>query len=323
MAIFIPLNISSACSGLHEDQIDFVSFAREWCEDHHYIRGYKNYLSAVNALCRYFDRDSIMVSEITAKTMTGFEQSLRDRPRAQSLYTFSIVKLFNEARFRFNDEDRQICFIQHDLSKYHPPRQRRSKKRSLPEQTIRAIFELPYNNQLVRGRVSRHDLAKDCFMLSFALMGMNSADLYTATNYNDGNITYQRTKTKDRRDDRAEIQIRVPDIVLPLMEKYHGTDKVFSFADRYSCMHDFNRAINIGLKEIGEEIGVASLQFYAARHSMATIAVNKVGIDKYTVNDMLNHVEPSMRITDLYIEKDFTQINIANDRLMKYMFERK
>lgn len=52
---------------------------------------------------------------------------------------------------------------------------------------------------------------------------------------------------------------------------------------------------------------------------MATIAVNEAGISKYVVNDILNHVEPSMRVTDLYIKKDFTAINEANYSLIGYV----
>ena len=86
-------------------------------------------------------------------------------------------------------------------------------------------------------------------------------------------------------------------------------------------MGDLNRAINIGLKEIGREIGIDNLQYYAARHSMATIAINKVGINKYIVNDMLCHTDISMKITDLYIKKDFTPINDANFKLLEYVFQ--
>lgn len=94
---------------------------------------------------------------------------------------------------------------------------------------------------------------------------------------------------------------------------------MFNFRQRYSSAADFNRALNLGLKDISHETGISHLQFYAARHSMATIAVNNVGISKYVVNDMLNHVEPSMKITDLYIKKDFTAINEANFKLIDYV----
>ena len=53
---------------------------------------------------------------------------------------------------------------------------------------------------------------------------------------------------------------------------------------------------------------------------MATIAANDAGIDRWTVNLMLNHTDQSMRVTELYIKRDFTHINEANDRLMKFIF---
>ena len=238
-----------------------------------------------------------------------------------SLYTSTIVKLFKEAQDYYNDEDRNIYKIRHNLERYKAPRQRYTKKRGLSPETIRAIFQLPYDNIKQKGLSSRHDLAKDCFMLSFCLLGMNSADLFNAENFDGQYITYQRTKTKDRRFDRAEMVVRVPDFILPLVRKYRGENRIFNFYERFKSMADLNRSINLGLKEIGKVIGVPNLQFYAARHSMASIAVNKVGIDKYTVNDMLNHIDQSMRTTDIYIEKDFSRINIANEKLMKYMFD--
>ena len=81
-------------------------------------------------------------------------------------------------------------------------------------------------------------------------------------------------------------------------------------------MGDFNQAINIGLKEVGKEVGVVGLQFYAARHSLATIAVNDANIPIYTVNAMLNHTDPKMRITELYIKKSFKVINVANSEVL-------
>ena len=81
-----------------------------------------------------------------------------------------------------------------------------------------------------------------------------------------------------------------------------------------------SKAINYGLKEIGGLLGVDDLEYYAARHSWATIALNKVGIDKYTVHAALNHVDESMRVTDIYIERDFVNENKANAKVIKYVF---
>lgn len=67
-------------------------------------------------------------------------------------------------------------------------------------------------------------------------------------------------------------------------------------------------------------MGIDDLEYYAARHSWETIALNKVGIDKYTVHAALNHVDESMRVTDIYIERDFVNENKANDKVVKYVF---
>ena len=78
--------------------------------------------------------------------------------------------------------------------------------------------------------------------------------------------------------------------------------------------------MNKGLKAVGKAIGQEGLNFYAARHSMATIALNEVLIDKLTVHEMLNHRLPKFRVTDMYIRKDFERINRMNFRLIDHVF---
>ena len=299
--------------------VSFTEFANKWINNAT-IKGIKNYKTALNAFLCFVGRDNVLCGEINVKTMKSFENALKDRPRAQSLYPNCIKTMFNAAKEYYNDEDNDIIRIKHSLDKYKPVEQNIAEKRALDVETIRRIFALPYDNIKGKGKSSRHDLALDCFRLSFCLMGMNSADLYSADRLEDNTIIYDRMKTKDRRRDKAEIQVKITDYINPLIEKYKGKERVFNFYERFTTMESFNRAINIGLKEIGKEIGVEHLQFYAARHSMATIAVNKVGISKYIVNDMLNHTDQSLRITELYIKRDFSVINKANKKLLTYVF---
>lgn len=300
--------------------VSFTDFAAKWI-DESTIKGIKNYKTALNALCSFVGRDNILCEEINVKTMKAFENALKDRSRAQSLYPNCIKTIFNAAKEYYNDEDNDIIRIKHSLDKYKPVEQNIAEKRALDVETIRNIFVLPYDNVKVKGKSSRHDLALDCFRLSFCLMGMNSADLFNATEIDGNTIVYDRMKTKDRRRDKAEIQVKITDYIKPLVEKYKGKERVFNFYERFTTMDSFNRAINIGLKEVGKELGIDKLQFYAARHSMATIAVNDVGISKYIVNDMLNHTDQSLKITELYIKKDFCHINEANVKLLDYILK--
>ena len=301
--------------------LSFTEYANTWM-DNSKIKGLKNYKTALNSFKRFMGKENIYFSEITSQKMKEYTDSLFDKPRSQSLYTNAIVKIFNDARSYYNDEENNIIRIRHTLSKFHTPKQNVAEKRALDVDTIRRIFALPYDNQTRKGLYSRHDLALDCYKLSFCLMGMNSADLYNATQFDGEYITYNRTKTKDRRNDKAEMVVKVHPAIMPILNKYRGSDHVFNFSSRFSSMADFNRSLNIGLKSIAKEIGIDDLQFYSARHSMATIAVNDVGISIYLVNEMLCHIDRSIKITMLYIKKDNKSINDANFKLIDYILSK-
>ena len=244
--------------------------------------------------------------------------------RCLSLYLTILRHLYNEARLFYNKPDKGLIRIPHTPFEYFKiPRQEATRKRAIQPQQIKDIWNMPYQN-IHKGAkgTCRFDLAKDCFILSFCLMGINSADLYNATELRGNRLIYCRTKTKDRRLDKAKMEVIVPDMVLPIIEKYRDTtgQRLFRFYKDYRDHKAFNKAINKGLKEIGEQLGVDDLEYYAARHSWATIALNKCGIDKYTVHAALNHVDESMRVTDIYIERDFVNENRANQKVVKYVF---
>ena len=246
--------------------------------------------------------------------------------RIVSLYLGSIRHLFNEAKKKYNDYDKNIILIPHSPFEHiEVPKQEAKRKRALTAEVINQILMLPYIcNANGKERNCPFNLAKDCFILSFCLMGMNSVDLHSCDEIEENVITYYRSKTTGRRLDKAKMKVSILPILSSLIKKYKDfTDKkVFRFYQMYNTANNFNRAINAGLKEIGKLLKVDDLEFYAARHSWATIALNKVGIDKYTVHSALNHVDEAMKVTDIYIERDFINENQANAKVIKYVFGR-
>ena len=320
--------------------IDFIAFSESWMQASKNTST-KNYKSAVNALKLYINREELNIKDITNKFLTGFMEFLEERWRAKaeklkkagkivptnratSLYLGSIRHLFNEAKKQYNDYDRNIIIITNDPFKtFTVPKQCTvTRKRALTPELIKKIWELPYQSIEGYKMENRFNLAKDCFILSFCLMGMNSADLYNAEEREGNTIIYYRTKTRNRRADNALMKVNIPKMLMPLIEKYKDKTgkRIFNFYQNYVDIASLNRSINIGLKEIGAKLKIDALQYYAARHSWATIAVNKVGIDKYTVHSALNHVDEAMRITDIYIERDFVNENKANRKVIKYVF---
>lgn len=321
--------------------IDFIQFCHEWLERTE-IKGKKNYKTALNSFIAYLGKEALPIQQVTKDLLRGFMEYLLKRRteriielerkgkripsnRTISLYLGSIRHLFNEAKKRYNDYDRNIILIPNSpFENFDVPKQEATRKRALPVEAIRQIWKLPYILNSTNGKVRTcpYNLAKDCFILSFCLIGMNSADLYNCAELKDNIITYYRTKTKDRRQDKAKMQIHVPAMIMPLMQRYKDFTgkRVFNFYHLYSSANNFNKAINAGLKEIGRQLRIEDLEYYAARHSWATLAVNKVGIDKYTVHAALNHIDEAMKVTDIYIERDFSLENEANRKVLDFVF---
>ena len=323
-----------------QQTIDFIKFSREWIASTT-IKGAPNYTSALNALIRFIGKEELDINLITLDFLENFKAFLnKEREertkklitqgkrvpsnRSLSLYLVSIKKLFNEAKKKYNRKDKNLILIPNSpFEDFTIPKQEATRKRAISTDIIKKIWKLPYKDMKKGYRATcRYNLAKDCFILSFCLMGINSADLYNATEMNGNTITYYRSKTKDRRLDNAKMVVDVPQIVLPLIEKYKDKTgkRLFNFYQYYGDEKTFNKAINYGLKEIGALLEVDDLEYYAARHSWATIALNKVGIDKYIVHAALNHIDDSMKVTDIYIERDFVNENKANAKVVKYVF---
>ena len=323
-----------------QQTIDFVKFSREWIASTS-IKGAPNYTTAVNALVRFVGKEELDINLVTQDFLEGFKSFLNKEREARtkkllqqgkrvpsnrslSLYLVSIKKLFNEAMKKYNRKEKNLILIPHSpFDDFSIPRQEATRKRAISSDIIKKVWKLPYKD-MKKGYKStcRYNLAKDCFILSFCLMGMNSADLYFATDIQENTITYNRTKTKARRLDEAKMQVDIPHIVMPIVDKYRdkSSKRIFNFYRYYADEKAFNKAVNYGLKEIGSLLGIDDLEYYAARHSWATIALNKVGIDKYTIHAALNHVDDAMKVTDIYIERDFVNENKANRKVVKYVF---
>ena len=323
-----------------QQTIDFIKFSREWIASTT-IKGAPNYTTAINALVRFVGKEELDINLITLDFLEQFkafligERDARTKKlmqqgkrvtsnRTLSLYLVSIKKLFNEAKRKFNKKDKNLILIPNSpFEDFKIPKQEATRKRAISVDIIKKLWKLPYKD-MKKGYKStcRYNLAKDCFILSFCLIGINSADLYNATKMRGNTIVYNRTKTKARRLDGAKMMVDIPKIVQPLIDKYKDSTgkRLFNFYQYYGDEKTFNKAINSGLKEIGSILEVDDLEYYAARHSWATIALNKVGIDKYIVHAALNHIDDSMKVTDIYIERDFVNENKANAKVVKYVF---
>jgi hypothetical protein len=317
-------------------RLDFIQYAKKIIDELKITgrEGNSNiYKTAINSLMCFLGHDTLDISEITVQFIKDYKNWLQTKParknrpdkdtgrRAPSLYLSIIRAIHNRAKDEYNDEDAGIIRIPlSPFKKINMPPVPVSRKRALSKEKLLGICNLQYETVMYRG-YSLMNLAKDIFILSFGLIGMNAVDLYNCTRFEDGKIIYNRTKTKNRRTDRALMLVTVQPEIMPLFEKYRDVTgkRVFCFYKHYSSVSSFAYAINKGLKKIGKLLNIDDLEFYAARHTWATLATNKAAIEKLLVHEALNHVDDNMKVTDIYVEKDWERINNANKKVLNFV----
>lgn len=114
----------------------------------------------------------------------------------------------------------------------------------------------------------------------------------------------------------AEMRVVIPEEIGPWIRRLRSKGRHwFNVLHRNrtvlnSCTGEISRR----LKAWAEREGVEQFTFYAARHTWATLA-RKAGVDKATIDECLAHVG-SLRMADIYIEKDWDIINEANRKVL-------
>lgn len=327
-----------------DTSINFIEFSRIHCERLK-AQGRKSTAGTmtrtINALIDFCNgREKVSITEITSKFLGQFETFLRSErtikrknqfgrivtTKKKGLSDVSVIDymtdmrtLFNAAMLEYNDEDKdEIRIIHYPFRKYKLKKAPATEKRNISAMQMQCIRNASEDSLILKRTI----FARDVFMLSFFLVGMNFADMYEADKYENGRLSYERKKTKGRRQDRAFISIKVEPEAAEIIEKYRDKtgQRVFDFYHRYSTSHIFSSNVNKGLKKVAEACKIDEpLSTYYARHSWATIARNKCGVSKDDVDLALNHVDQGVKMADIYIEKDWSLIDIANRAVIDHL----
>lgn len=318
-------------------RLDFIAFMKRFADgvERKGQEGTaKRYRVVINSLRRFLGRGSVDVSEITTGFIRSYEAFLRDEPkcvlkegyvRAPSddrgkkksvsviaSYLSALKAAYNAAKLEYNDEDNGVINIPWSpFSRFVIPQKPLAAHRVLTIEQVQKIIDYPYS-----GQDTLVDMAKDMFILSFALMGINTADLYELREVKGDILRYNRKKTRRGRLDNAAMEVRIEPEIRGLLAKYYGDDRVTDVGRRYKNSMSFNVAVNDGMHQLGAAIGVLGLTHYYARHTMASLCANKLGVDIARVDEMLNHSDSRLRLARVYIAKDFRPLWEANRRLL-------
>lgn len=318
-------HITTAGDDAASDAIDFIAFCRR------HVEGLKRagrdgtaraLQPVVNNLIDFFGSEVVLVTDITSRELRRFEEYL-SKPRRitrknqfgedvttqrpaltqSGLHTTmrDLRVLFNACRREYNTElHTAIPNYPFDYYKIPKPGLSRQRGGDLSAADVALIRD-------TRARpLSRKELARDIFMLSFYLCGMNAKDIFEQDwTLKDGRLTYGRAKTKGRRSDGALISVAVPEPAAALLARY--TKRYLH--NRYSGYDTFLTAVGKGMRELPAGSSGEGITFYHARHTFASLAFNKCGFSKDEVAAALNHVDRSLRVTERYIAVDWSVID--------------
>lgn len=282
-----------------------------------------NYVNAFNSLKKFMfgvddvkklRHQKVLFSDLKVSLLNDWVYSLRDTSRAKNHYPTCIRAVFRAGLKKFNDYDVGMNKIKNNpFEAVKIPKADVPEKRSISTANIKKLFNAEPTTR-------REQLGQDMAKMIFYLAGINLADIYTleVKNLDRWTLKYNRHKTKDVRDDKSYFEIKVPDEIKPLFEKYKGNDRLFVFSEQYSETDNFTKAVNVGLRALCEVIGIQAVTSYTLRHSWATIARNSVKASIEDVAFCLNHAS-AHRITEDYIQKDFSIVNKINSKVIKYI----
>lgn len=253
--------------------------------------------------------DSLTFEDINLDFLISFNNYLirsNMKQNSRNIYLRNIRAVFNYA-------------IDNGVTTFYPFRKFKIKrqqtpKRSLTVEELRQFIDFKCEDYLVQ--------YKDMFLLTFFLIGINTIDLLNLRKIINGRIEYNRSKTE------RHYSIKVEPEALFIINKYKGDNFLLNIMDRYKNYQDYQKRLNNSLKKIGNtkilEHGkkvlnplFPDISVYWARHTWATIA-SSIDIPKDVIAHALGH--GTNIVTDIYIDFDMKKVDLANRKVIDYVF---
>lgn len=312
-----------------DEDVSFSEYAREYIRrliNNDQERTAKNYKLAVQHLERYVGTTRVMFSMLSSHMLNAWVESLGHTARAKEMYPVCVRQVWRAAYRELNDEERGVIRVKFNpWLKVKIPQADTAKKRAITPEACRRFFSAPLPESRFVSPLP--ELGRDVAMMVLCLGGMNTVDIYNLRkeDYRDGIIHYRRAKTMRSRADGAYMEMRVPPILLPLMEKYRSQDDdpwLFMFHRRHTTSDSFSANVNIGIRRICKSMGMAKDDWYCVytfRHTWGTVAQNDCGASIAEVAFGMNH-SAGHQVTRGYLKLNFEPAWRLNEKVVEMIF---
>ncbi|QZT38726.1 site-specific integrase [Halosquirtibacter xylanolyticus] len=281
--------------------IDFTAYIQEYIQTIKNDSTKEKYKSTLSTLKRYLQSEPLYFDDITKPWLNRFKEWRYEHSSASTtnIDLRNIRALYNRAI----DVDEIIGQEHYPFRKFEFL-EATSRNLRLPKEKIIAIRDFNAKDPNV-------NMARDFFMLSFYLIGINNSDIYSIDRIDDGRIEYDRHKTNKR------YSIKVEPEALGIIERQKGNQRFLIYQERYANFKNLTKAMNKFLKVIGQDdkVNVPNLVMYHARHSWAGIAAKKpIGAGKPMIAQALGHGKKT--VTDSYFDYDWELVDDLNRKVL-------
>lgn len=311
-----------------DDVVSFSDYARKHIDrlvDNGQERTSKNYKLALQHMERFFGTTRVKFDQLTSVNVNKWLATLSGTARAKEMYPVCIRQIFRAAVNELNDYDTGVIIIKtNPWGKVKIPQSDRPDKKAVTAEDCRAFFAAPLPATRIVEPLP--ELGRDVAMMVLCLAGMNTVDIYNLRkdDYHGGILHYKRAKTSKCRTDGAYMEMRVPQVLRPLFEKYRAGDEsewLFRFRERFSTSDSFGSNVNSGIRRICASMGMPKERWYCVytfRHTWATTAQNDCGATLAEVGFAMNHSQ-HQSVTRGYVRLDFSPAWKLNEKVVDFI----
>lgn len=280
-------------SGPDGEEVTFKGISGEYVS---YLmsEGRNSYSKLIERSSRYFCdycRGDIEMEDITPVLVKSFSEYLRRSGKTQTYINtiLSHIKVIVNKAI----SDQMVSYSVHPFSSVRiSPAPVREVTLSL-ESFLRIMNSSP--------DTKKKKMARDLFMISFMLGGMNLIDIMNV-DFRDKEVRYVRTKSAGRTQQENVISFDMPEGI----ERYAGgwmqPNGKLDFGYNFTY-HNFSQYVSYAITDLAEELGIKErVVFYSARKCFAQFA-SDICMPDSVINYCLGHSDRSKGVIRYYTLK--------------------
>lgn len=223
--------------------------------------GRKSTAELYRRTCRYFNdfiKLDVMLDSITPRTIKEFDVYLKNEknlnPVTRGTHMAHLKTILNQAV-----RDKKVSYDTHPFEYYEKP-EGNIRELDISVDEVKQIRDSTPKEKSLR-------MARDLFMLSYYLGGINLIDLMQFNFKNRDTIEYIREKSKNTKKGDKKISFSIPEEAKPIIKEWMGKNGKLNFGYKYTY-DNFRKFVTKEIKRLAENIGIEShVVYYSARKS--------------------------------------------------------